>query len=186
MSVKIFIFFFFFTSVALLLLPGVLVATLLTPGVDLLLCDAKNVGGRSDLISPVFAFTIAFLTFGAKDGEDADGGVDFFVFSNKLEDPEKAGFLVGGLESINGDRREDLFTPSPPAPLEELKGLLLFVSRLRSLAMFNVFVFFLTNSSSFSSPTIDSLLTLLSLPTTLLFSTIEILFCTTGKLSFAS
>jgi hypothetical protein len=115
-----------------------------------------------------------------------DGGVDFFVFSNKLEDPEKAGFLVGGLESINGDRREDLFTPSPPAPLEELKGLLLFVSRLRSLAMFNVFVFFLTNSSSFSSPTIDSLLTLLSLPTTLLFSTIEILFCTAGKLSFAS
>jgi hypothetical protein len=130
------------------------------------------------LISPVFALTIEFLNFGAKkDGEELYGGVVFFVFSNALEEYDVDGFFVGGLESIDG-RRTVLRTPPFP-PLDELKGLL-FVS-LRSPAMLNVFVFFLTNSSS--SPFIGSLLPLFP---TLLLSIIDILLCTAGKVSFAS
>ena len=130
------------------------------------------------MISPVFAFTIEFLNFGAKkDGEELYGGVVFFVFSNALEEYDVDGFFVGGLESIDG-RRTVLRTPPFP-PLDELKGLL-FVS-LRSPAMLNVFVFFLTNSSS--SPFIGSFLPLFP---TLLFSIIDILLCTAGKVSFAS
>jgi hypothetical protein len=73
-------------------------------GAVLLLCDAKNDGGRSDLISPVFAFTIVFLNFGAKDGEDVDGGVDFFAFRNELDDPDEDenGFFTEVFESIDG------------------------------------------------------------------------------------
>lgn len=130
------------------------------------------------MISPVFALTIEFLNFGAKkDGEELYGGVVFFVFSNALEEYDVDGFFVGGLESIDG-RRTVLRTPPFP-PLDELKGLL-FVS-LRSPAMLNVFVFFLTNSSS--SPFIGSFLPLFP---TLLFSIIDILLCTAGKVSFAS
>ena len=130
------------------------------------------------MISPVFALTIEFLNFGAKkDGEELDGGVVFFVFSNALEEYDVDGFFVGGLESIDG-RRTVLRTPPFP-PLDELKGLL-FVS-LRSPAMLNVFVFFLTNSSS--SPFIGSFLPLFP---TLLLSIIDILLCTAGKVSFAS
>ena len=115
------------------------------------------------MISPVFALTIEFLNFGAKkDGEELYGGVVFFVFSNALEEYDVDGFFVGGLESIDG-RRTVLRTPPFP-PLDELKGLL-FVS-LRSPAMLNVFVFFLTNSSS--SPFIGSFLPLFP---TLLFYT---------------
>ena len=101
------------------------------------------------MISPVFALTIEFLNFGAKkDGEELYGGVVFFVFSNALEEYDVDGFFVGGLESIDG-RRTVLRTPPFP-PLDELKGLL-FVS-LRSPAMLNVFVFFLTNSSVCGTP----------------------------------
>ena len=119
-------------------------------------------------------------------GEDVDGGFDFFAFRNALDDPEEVenGFFEEVFESIDG-RRAILLTPPPLPPLDELKGLLLFASRLRSLAMLSVFVFFLINSSSTSPPTIDSLLTLFAL-LTLLFSTRETLFCTAGKLSFAS
>ena len=130
------------------------------------------------MISPVFALTIEFLNFGAKkDGEELYGGVVFLVFSNALEEYGVDGFFVGGLESIDG-RRTVLRTPPFP-PLDELKGLL-FVS-LRSPAMLNGFVFFLTNSSS--SPFIGSFLPLFP---TLLFSIIDILLCPAGKVSFAS